>query len=198
MSRNVFINDLFWTVQGEGANSGRRALFVRMPYCNLRCSFCDTNFDSHKIIPVDELIEVANNSPKDDRFAVITGGEPMMHRHTPVVVDALRNLGFTVACETNGTFPAPCHFEWITCSPKADAEYMIHPELWNRVDEFKYVVHKDFDWSVLERHKGGNTRLYLSPEYDEMAESIQKIMAYLEKEPAWRLSLQTHKWIGVP
>jgi len=195
---NLFINSLFWTVQGEGANAGRRALFVRMPYCNLRCNFCDTSFDSHEIIPVDKLVEVASKAPTGDRFAVITGGEPMMHRHTPKVVQTLKELDYVVACETNGTFAPPCEFDWVTCSPKADSEYFINDYLWSYVSEFKYVVFDGFDWSVLDRHSVGTQRLYLSPEFGDMAGNVAAILAYIEKHPQWRLSLQTHKWIGVP
>jgi len=169
-----------------------------MPYCNLRCSFCDTSFDSHTVKTDVEIIEEANKAPKKDRFAVVTGGEPLMHRHTPKLVNLLKSLDFTVACETNGSFAPPCDFDWITCSPKADAEYHIDEQLWGYVNEFKYVVFDGFDWSILDRHVGSQQRIYLSPEFSDMAGNVAAILAYIEKHPQWRLSLQTHKWIGVP
>lgn len=194
----LFINDLFWTIQGEGANAGRRALFVRMPHCNLSCSWCDTNFSTHKKTPVSEFIDFAQREPS--RFAVVTGGEPLMHRHTPLVVRALKDIGFYVSIETNGTFPAVAGIDFITCSPKRDADYMIAPALYPHVSEFKYVVDEGFDRSILERHKDDpeTVRLSLSPEFGNMQKSLEFILDWIKENPRWRLSLQTHKWIGVP
>ncbi len=191
---NLFINDLFWTLQGEGLHAGRRALFVRMPYCNLACSWCDTTFNTYRKVSVDELKAFAMSEPA--RFAVVTGGEPMMHRHTPVVVEVLKDLGFYVAAETNGTFAAPCDFDFVTCSPKRDSEYFIHPDL--SISEIKYVVDDEFDFSILDRHANDAARKSLSPEFGAFESNIVRIMAYLQKNPEWRLSLQTHKWIGIP
>lgn len=195
---SLFINDLFWTIQGEGAHAGRRALFVRMPHCNLRCSWCDTTFDSHKKVSIEEFEAFATKETA--RFAVVTGGEPLMHRHTPLVVDALKRLGFEIACETNGTFSPPCAFDWITCSPKRDAEYAINDVLLPLVDEFKYVVDQGFDFSILARHDNAppSTRLSLSPEFSNFTASVSAILEFVASKPRWRMSLQTHKWIGVP
>lgn len=194
----AFINDVFWTVQGEGAHSGRAALFVRMPYCNLACSWCDTTFNTHKTWTVEEFAEFAAKT--NSRFAVVTGGEPMMHKHTPRVIKWLKALGFEIACETNGTFPICEGIDFVTCSPKRDAEYDIHPQAMNKVHEFKYVVDQGFDWKILERHNTAtpNVRLSLSPEFGRFQESISEILAYISTHPKWRLSLQTHKFIGVP
>ena len=112
---SLFINDLFWTLQGEGQHWGRRALFVRMPHCNLSCSWCDTTFDTHKKWSFEEFETFALQEKA--RFAVVTGGEPLMHKHTPAVVRLLQKNGFYVACETNGTFAPNAAFDWITCSP---------------------------------------------------------------------------------
>lgn len=194
---SLFINDLFWTVQGEGANVGRRSLFVRMPHCNLACAWCDTTFDSHVKWSLDDFRAFAEREPA--RFAVVTGGEPLMHRQTPVVVRELKALGFEVACETNGTFAAPCAFDFITCSPKRDAAYAIHPDLYPLVSEFKYVVDEGFDFALLDRHRDdpAHQRHALSPEFGAMKESVSRILDFIAKNPGWRLSLQTHKWIGV-
>jgi len=194
----AFINDVFWTVQGEGTHAGRAALFVRMPYCNLSCSWCDTSYNSHKVWTVEEFVEYAAKT--NARFAVVTGGEPMMHKHTPRVVNWLQKLGFEIACETNGTFPIIDGIDFPTCSPKREANYMIHPEAWPKVREFKYVVDEGFDWSILERHAGErlDCRLSLSPEFGRFQQSVSEILAYISTHPRWRLSLQCHKWIGVP
>lgn len=190
---DILINNVFWTFQGEGLYSGRRALFVRMPKCNLRCSWCDTEFDSFKKWSESDLIEVALS--EKSRFAVITGGEPLMNRQTPKVVSILKSLGFEVACETNGTWPYVNGIDFVTCSPKRDADYEIHPDLWKAVDEFKYVIDKGFDLSVLERHNNpqNRARLTLSPEWNDFKENLSVIFDYIKSNPHWRISLQTHK-----
>ena len=196
---NLYINDLFWTLQGEGLHWGRRSLFVRMPYCNLACSWCDTTFDTFKRWPIDEFKSFALSEPA--RFAVVTGGEPLMHAHTNTVLDTLQELGFSVACETNGTIaPNDLRFDWVTCSPKRDANYKVHPELYSMVSEFKYVVDDKFDFSILDRHTDDpkHVRLRLSPEFGDMQTNVNKIIDYIKEHPRWTLNLQTHKFIGIP
>lgn len=198
------INDLFWTVQGEGANTGRRALFVRMPSCNLACSWCDTDFAKANKVTLKQFQEFAAREPA--RLAVVTGGEPMMHRHTARVVQELKALGFEVACETNGNFPIVPGVDFVTCSPKKDTErkygapYYVHPSVFSLVHEWKYVVDSGFDWSTLGRHCDvpANVRLSLSPEFSAFRERVGEILEYIRYHPRWRLSLQTHKWIEVP
>lgn len=190
------INDVFWTVQGEGTNWGRRALFVRMPFCNLACSWCDTTFNSYKKWTEEEFASFAKSEPS--RFAVLTGGEPMMNKQSPAVVKILKDLGFEVACETNGVFPIIEGIDFATVSPKRDADYDIHESNLERAAEFKYVVDEGFDFSILDRHKGTKARLSLSPEFGMFEKSVALILDYIKEHPEWRLSLQTHKWIKVP
>lgn len=202
----LHINDLFWTIQGEGANAGRRALFVRMPYCNLACEWCDTSFNSFKKWTEEEFTAFA--SQEKARFAVITGGEPMLNKHTPLVADILKDLGFEIAVESNGTVEPNILCDFFTVSPKRQAAdknmaaYYVHPEMWALASEFKYVVDDKFDFSILERHKSdpnrGARRYSLSPEFNNLAASLEKMLAYVKENPEWRISLQTHKWMNVP
>jgi 7-carboxy-7-deazaguanine synthase len=195
--QQLHICDLFHTFQGEGKHAGRRALFVRMPFCNLSCSWCDTKFDTYTKWTDGEFMDFATK--ESNRFAVITGGEPMMNKHTPRVIKILKRLGFYIACETNGNFAIMDGIDYPTCSPKRDANYFIHPEAYDRVKEFKYVVDKDFDFKVLERHNTSDGKRYsLSPEFGNFEESLQRIFEYIKENPEWRISLQTHKWIKVP
>ncbi len=191
------INDMFWTFQGEGQFSGTRALFVRMPFCNLSCSWCDTTFNTYTKWSDEKFLEFASKEPC--RFAVITGGEPMMNKTTPKVIALLKSLGFYIACETNGNFPIWDGIDFVTCSPKRDAEYKVHDLAWDKVSEFKYVVDEGFKWEILERHKMKEGRRYsLSPEFNRMDQSLQEITEYIQKNPQWKLNLQTHKWIKIP
>jgi 7-carboxy-7-deazaguanine synthase len=197
----IHLNDLFHTVQGEGMNVGRRSLFVRMPYCNLACSWCDTAFNSFKEWSTVEFLLFTENEPT--RFAVITGGEPSMHKHTPEVIARLKSRNFEIAMETNGHFLIPQGVDWVCCSPKRDQfmnrePYFVHEDVWSRAQEFKYVVDDGFDFSILARHdKEDWSHCWLSPEHTNWSENVARILEYTAKNPRWRLNLQTHKLIGV-
>lgn len=199
MSNTVNVNDVFWTFQGEGTHAGRRALFIRLPFCNLSCSWCDTEFNSFYSISLDQLKEIALSEKA--RFAVITGGEPTMNKHFLAIHKMLIENDFSVAVESNGTFPAPEGDYWLTVSPKREQKahepYYIDPVTMQRASEFKYVVDKDFDFSVLERHKFQLTPKFLSPEFNQFSENLEKIYSYIKENPEWKISLQTHKWMGV-
>lgn len=189
------INDIFWTLQGEGTYSGRAALFVRLPQCNLDCSWCDTEFNSYKEYTLDQLNSKLDEN-KNIKFAVLTGGEPLMNSQLKPIIALLKERDFYISCETNGTFPRVAGIDWVTCSPKRDAAYKIHKYLFP--DEVKYVVDNGFDFSILTRHeKDFDLKLFVSPEYNEMNKNIEKINTFLQLNPNWRLSLQTHKWIGI-
>lgn len=214
MNESLKINDLFNTVQGEGFHAGRRALFVRMPYCNLACTWCDTSFNSYKEWSIDEFILFATQ--EQTRFAVITGGEPMMNKQTPRVIAELKRLGFEIACETNGTFRIFDGIDFVTVSPKKFSQekhqplppagngmgnypaYFVHADAMQRAHEFKYVVDADFDFEILSRHDVTDGRRYsLSPEYNDFGANVARINVFIAKNPAWRISLQTHKWMGI-
>jgi organic radical activating enzyme len=149
------INDLFWTVQGEGRWSGRRALFVRLPFCNYDCPWCDTEYNSFKKTPVEDFVSFIKQEPS--RFAVITGGEPMAHKDLTRIIMLLKKEGFYIACETNGSLPIPDEIDFPTVSPKRYTqkkfpEYFMHDDARAKAKEFKYVVDDDFDFKILERH----------------------------------------------
>jgi 7-carboxy-7-deazaguanine synthase len=193
------INDVFWTFQGEGYLWGKRALFVRMPYCNLKCSWCDTEFNSHTDWTEESFKNIALSEPS--RFAVITGGEPMMNKQTPHIVKKLNDLGFFIACETNGTFPIVEGIDFVTISPKRDSNYQINKDAILKCSELKLVVDEGFDLNIAKQmeslFKSTNTRLSLSPEYNKMNESFKVIEKYIKENPRWNLSLQTHKFLDI-
>lgn len=199
MSNTLNLNDVFWTIQGEGANSGRRALFLRLPFCNLSCSWCDTEFNSFKKWSIDELESVMDSEKA--RFAVITGGEPTMNKDFQSLHDLLTKKGFSIAVESNGTFKAPEGNYWLTVSPKREQKihepYYIHEETLFKASEFKYVVDNHFNFSILDRHKYQLVPKYLSPEFNDFEKNILKIESYIKENPEWKISLQTHKWMGI-
>jgi len=202
-SKPLQINDIFWTLQGEGRWTGRRALFVRLPYCNYDCPWCDTEYDSFTPMNEEDFIAFAQKEPS--RFAVITGGEPLAHKDLPRIIQLLKGLGFYLACETNGSFAAPPEIDFVTVSPKAYTQnkrpaYYVDPKTFEAASEFKYVVDDKLDFTLLERHKPykENVAYSLSPEFGDMKNNVQKIIGFIQKNPEWKLNLQTHKWIDIP
>lgn len=199
MLNTVNINDLFWTFQGEGLNSGRRALFVRMPFCNLACSWCDTTFDTFKPVTQKEFEEYALSEKA--RFAVITGGEPSMNKHTPIIITWLKGLGFEIAMESNGTFVAPAGVDHLTVSPKKEQKilppYYIEQSNLYRVSELKYIVDDNFDFKILDAVKDLKCHKYLSPEFNNMTKNLENIFEYIKENPEWKINLQTHKMMNI-
>lgn len=188
----------FWTFQGEGANAGRRALFIRMPYCNLKCPWCDTEYNKWIPVSKEEIVSAMQQEPT--KFAVLTGGEPTMNKQLPELIALLKENGFEIAVETNGTFPIPDGINFVTVSPKRDAEFQIHADAALKCTELKLVVDKDFNFDIARAYESKEwskyVRLSLSPEFNEMHINLERIEAFIKENPRWRISMQTHKWAG--
>jgi 7-carboxy-7-deazaguanine synthase len=205
------VKEIFYTLQGEGANAGRAAVFCRFSGCNLwsgreedrsraMCQFCDTDFvgigpDGGRFATPDDLaiaIERAWRGDRDDkRFVVCTGGEPLL-QIDDALIDSLHERGFTVAVETNGTRPAPSSIDWICVSPKAGAELvqlsgnelkLVYPQPNAPPERFESLAFEHF---FLQPMDGPRT-----------AENTQLAIDYCMIHPRWRLSVQTHKIVGV-
>jgi 7-carboxy-7-deazaguanine synthase len=207
------VKELFYTLQGEGANVGRAAVFCRFAGCNLWtgreadredaiCQFCDTDFvgvgpDGGKFAEPAALARAVASlwpSPQPDgsrRFVVCTGGEPLLQVDEPLV-DALHAEGFEVAVESNGTRPAPAGLDWVCVSPKARA-----PLVLTRGDELKLVYPQD--GAEPERYEHlAFAHFFLQPmDGPHIEENTRRALEYCLAHPQWRLSLQTHKWLGI-
>jgi organic radical activating enzyme len=109
------VNEIFYSLQGEGYHTGRAAVFIRFAGCNLRCPFCDTDFDSYTDMTAEQILAAISDYPS--RFVVLTGGEPTLQVTEPFI-DLLHQHGYEVAMESNGTRPAPKNLDWLTVSPK--------------------------------------------------------------------------------
>jgi 7-carboxy-7-deazaguanine synthase len=195
---NYRVNDIFYSLQGEGHNTGRSAIFIRMSGCNLQCEFCDTDFRSFQLMDTPAIVSRARNLVPSGAWAdascrpmvVLTGGEPTLQVDN-ALVDALHDAGFSyVAMETNGTKTPPDHLDWVTVSPKQKVVV-------ERCDELKCVFDGSHDverWPVQARY------YYLQPCDVGDAKENRRItalcMAYIMTHPKWRLSLQTHKLLG--
>lgn len=207
------VKEIFYTLQGEGAQAGRPAVFCRFAGCNLWtgreedreravCSFCDTDFvgtdgpGGGKFGTAEELASaVAAQWPagsRDRRFVVCTGGEPLLQIDPPLIL-ALHAEEFEIAVETNGTQPAPAGLDWICVSPKAEAALVL-----TRGDELKLVYPQDL--ARPERFRDLDFRHFFLQPMDgpDLGKNVRLTIEYCLQHPEWRLSLQTHKMIGIP
>lgn len=184
------VNEIFYSLQGEGFHTGTPAVFLRLSGCNLRCRFCDTSHQEGTEMAEGEILERVLTYPS--RHIVITGGEPSLQL-TDSLVEILHNAGFYIQVETNGTHPLPEDVDWVTCSPKGDA-----PVALKRIDELKVVYLGQDVEEIANRYAAMHYFLQpcSSPEYDG-GSNTSATVRYILDHPHWRLSLQTHKLIGI-
>jgi 7-carboxy-7-deazaguanine synthase (Cx14CxxC type) len=204
------VKEMFLTLQGEGAQAGRRAVFIRMAGCNLwsgreqdrataSCTFCDTDFvgtDGENGGRYDALGLAGRASALwgdlPGRFCVVTGGEPML-QIDPELVDALHEAGFEIAMETNGTLPAAEGIDWICVSPKAGTEIVQREG-----NELKLVwPQQGVDPEAFASWDFGHF-LIQPMDCEDREAALAACIAYVQAHPNWRLSLQTHKLLGLP
>ena len=206
------VKEIFLTLQGEGGQAGRPAVFCRFAGCNLWnglerdratavCTFCDTDFvgmdgeGGGRFETPEALasaVEAAWRGGEAGRLVVCTGGEPLLQLDAPLIA-ALHERGFELAVETNGTIAAPAGIDWICVSPKADA-----PLAQTRGQELKLVYPQVLADPA--RFEGLDfERFYLQPmDGPERDANTQAAVAYCLSHPLWRLSVQTHKYLGLP
>lgn len=187
------VNEIFYSLQGEGHFTGTPAVFVRLSGCNLKCSFCDTRHDDFTEMSVDDIMGEVAKYPA--AHVVITGGEPTLQL-TPELTDRLHAAGKFVQMETNGTrrLPAGCRIDWVTCSPKHEPVVLQH------IDELKVVFMSSAqDMSPYDRFAASVYSLQPCDVGDPAANAriLADAIAYSLAHPRWRLSLQTHKMINV-
>lgn len=197
------INEIFYSLQGEGYYTGTPAIFIRFSGCNLRCPFCDTSHQSGRMMTVSDILSGISAYPS--RHVVLTGGEPSLYI-THALVDALHLQGRYVAVETNGTHPLPGNVDWITCSPKFGFGDMDgRPEevsdtavCLTRCNELK-VVYMGQDMSVYGGIEADHH--FLQPcdtgDRDRNISLLGRAIEFCKTHPSWRLSLQTHKLTGI-
>ena len=205
------VKEIFYTLQGEGMNAGRPAVFCRFAGCNLWsgreedraaavCRFCDTDFvgtdgtRGGKYQSADALADAVDGEwpaqARAPRFAVLTGGEPALQADSGLVV-ALHARGFEVAIETNGTLELPAGLDWVCVSPKAEAPLKVR-----KGNELKLVYPQGVAPSVYERL--AFEHFLLQPmDGPEVRANTERALAYCLEHPKWRLSLQTHKLLGI-
>ena len=212
MSRSYAAKEVFLTVQGEGGQAGRPAVFLRFSGCNLWsglerdratavCTFCDTDFvgvdgDGGGKFPTadalaDRVASLWRGQAGDPKLVVCTGGEPLLQLD-PALIDALHERDFEIAVETNGTLAAPEGVDWICVSPKADAKVVQISG-----QELKLVFPQDAAMPARFEHLAFD-RFWLQPmDGPDLARNTAAAIEYCLTNPRWRLSVQTHKYMGV-
>ena len=200
------VNEIFYSLQGEGVYTGTAAVFLRLSGCNMKCWFCDTKgHEQGTEMTEEEIAERVSQYPA--RHIVITGGEPTMQLNARLT-QLLHEKGFFIQIETNGALPLKdgTEVDWITCSPKGN-EIKIQ-----RIDELKLLFIKEY----LEKYnevkasqrclqpldEGGQEVQTLASQAGSSrfasSRGVQEVISYIKEHPQWRLSLQTHKLINIP
>lgn len=208
------INEIFYSLQGEGHHEGYPSVFIRFSGCNLSCPFCDTKHDKGIFMDDDAIIHAVKLYKAD--WIVLTGGEPALSIDADFIHLLRRATGKKIAIETNGTVPLPDGIDWITCSPKTGicrpgglkpGEEPSNPDFANVVipyaNEIKVVdVGQDLDSYFSLKCKGEDTIMYLQPCYvpdeEEFAKNRLRTVRRVLADPRWTLSVQLHRFLGIP
>ena len=203
------VKEVFSTLQGEGANAGRAAVFCRFAGCNLWsgreddranavCRFCDTEFvgtdgpGGGRFEDAGALAAHIDRVAGASRFVVCTGGEPLLQLDPPLI-DALHAQSFVIAIETNGTLPVPDGIDWVCMSPKAEASLVV-----TSGDELKLIYRQEGGEPERYEHLGF-THFFLQPmDGPDRDAHTAAAIEYCLAHPRWRLSVQTHKYLGIP
>ena len=193
------INEIFYSLQGEGFHAGTPAVFVRFSGCNLRCSFCDTQHQEGQMMSVQEIVEEVNKYPLAP-LVVLTGGEPSLFIDETFVAELKRKTGKKIAIETNGTHPLPSNLDWVTLSPKSAFEGGdLEPCVLTYCDELK-VIYLGQD---LTQYDGIEAKhRFLQPCFCEdetqRKANMKACVDAVMQNPGWRLSLQIHRVLNIP
>ncbi len=189
----------FYTIQGEGYHKGTAAYFIRVGGCDVGCHWCDVkeswNAETH---PPTHISAIVDNAAKYSDTIVVTGGEPLTWDMNPLTA-ALKDKNLQVHIETSGAYPLTGHWDWICLSPKKNKL----PEgiIYDKAHELKMIIFNKHDFIFAEEQAAkvhGNCILYLQPEWSVRDKMVPLIVDYVMKNPKWKVSLQTHKYLNIP
>lgn len=190
----------FYSLQGEGFHTGTAAYFLRIGGCDIGCSWCDSKaswpFGAQPLINVDEVVARAFSYPA--HAVVVTGGEPTLYP-LQYLCDNLSKIGVRTFLETSGAYPLSGDWDWVCLSPKPQSPPA--PANYQKANELKVIVEKSSDLIWAEENAilvGKECHLFLQPEWSRKNTMLEEIVRFIEANPRWRLSLQAHKYIGIP
>ena len=200
MSEQLPLMEHFYTLQGEGAHTGKAAYFLRLGGCDVGCVWCDVkeswDANKHPLVSVYDMCNWVTTTKAP--IAVITGGEPLLHNLNKLT-ETLQAKGVNTHIETSGSSELSGHWDWITVSPKKFKAPL--RTVLEKASELKIVVYNksDFDWAEKHAEKvPANCKLYLQPEWDQSEKMLPFIIEYVKQHPQWSISLQTHKFMQIP
>ncbi len=189
----------FYTIQGEGRYTGHAAYFIRLAGCDVGCHWCDVkeSWDEnlHPVLPIQEMVDEAK---QNGNLVVITGGEPLMWNLDPLT-KLLKQNHIQTNIETSGAHPLTGDWDWICLSPKKNKLPL--PEVYNAAHELKCIIynHHDFEFAEEQAQKvNKNAVLYLQVEWSKREKMNPVLVEYVKKNPKWKISVQTHKYLDIP
>jgi len=190
----------FYTIQGEGFNSGKPAYFVRVGGCDVGCHWCDVkeSWDAsiHPLIKADDV--VAKVIESKSKAVVITGGEPLQYNMDYITAE-FKAKNIETFIETSGAFPLTGKWNWICLSPKKTMNPL--PEIYTKANELKVIIYNknDFDWALEQAAKVNKScLLFLQPEWSKSSEMMPLIVEFVKEHQNWMVSLQSHKYMNIP
>ena len=192
--------ECFYSIQGEGAHSGKPAFFIRLAGCNVNCHWCDVkeswSVDDEQYVSINQIMNKVKKVKTN--FVVITGGEPLLH-NLDLLTKELKKLNKKIHLETSGTQPLSGSFDWICFSPKKKQTPL--NEIKPLANELKVIINNknDFDWAEQQRKDlNDNCKLYLQAEWSKREEIIPLIIDFVKENKDWTISLQSHKYMNIP
>ena len=192
---NLRVKEIFYSLQGEGGRQGEASIFIRLSQCNLRCDFCDTDFDGGEIMNLEQIIEQVRIYPC--RWIIWTGGEPMLQL-TDEIVSFFKKEGFLQAIESNGHYPLPENLDYTVISPKGSPAYA--KKVNSQADEIRLPV-QEGDVIPDKKILPDAQSYFLSPVFTNDEKTTKANIDYcvnqIKQHPEWRLSIQLHKLIGI-
>ena len=191
--------EAFYTLQGEGYHKGSAAFFIRIGGCDVGCHWCDVkeSWDS-KNHPPTSIEAIVEQAVQHSKTIVITGGEPLMWNMEPLT-SALLQKGMKIHIETSGAYEITGHWDWFCLSPKKNKPPT--PAAYERADELKFIVYNKDDFRFAEEQASKVAQkciLYLQPEWSRREQVMPLMVDYVLKNPKWKISLQTHKYLNIP
>ncbi|MES2807653.1 MAG: 7-carboxy-7-deazaguanine synthase QueE [Bacteroidota bacterium] len=190
----------FYTIQGEGYNTGKAAYFIRLGGCDVGCHWCDVkeswDAELHPLTPADVIVNKAIVHP--GKAVVVTGGEPLIY-NLDYLTAQLQAKGVKTFIETSGAYPLSGSWDWICLSPKKFKGPT--QQVAQKADELKVIIFNKSDFEFAEHHATlvpEGCKLYLQPEWSKSKEMTPLIVEYVMNNPKWEISLQTHKYLNIP
>ena len=194
------VMETFYSLQGEGFNTGKPAFFIRLGGCDVGCNWCDVkeswNASMHPVTLTDEIISKAVSCPS--KAVVVTGGEPLAY-NLNYLCQQLRAKGMLTFLETSGIHRFSGDWDWICLSPKKN--FLPMEEIYFKADELKMIIHDESDFQWAEENAklvDDDCVMFLQPEWSRRAQMIPQIVKYILSHPYWTISLQSHKYINIP